>query len=348
MEDFNKNRLALARRRRGMTKTKLAEAIGISARLLTAYESDNEDKVPSIDTLHKIAVQLCFPVSFFFQPSIETLLPDAVSFRALTKMSASQRDQALAAGELAVMISEFFDTRFELPRMNIPNLTNYSPDEAAQAIRQEWQLGMKPISNTINLLEKQGARVFSFPEKMNEIDGFSFWRNGVPYILLSTFKNGERGRMDVAHELGHLVLHQESSTSRSKAAETDAKQFASEFLMPRDSVLARAPRGANLTSIMKARTYWGVSTSALTYRMHTLGLLSRYQYQSLFRQIGAAGLLRRELQTMPRESAKAFGKAFQLLQKDGRPARVSVAEDLCLTVEELNSLTFSPIRIMKV
>jgi len=37
--EFNPNRLGLARRRRGLTKRKLAELIGADVRAVTAYES---------------------------------------------------------------------------------------------------------------------------------------------------------------------------------------------------------------------------------------------------------------------------------------------------------------------
>lgn len=54
--EFNPNRMSLARRRRGLTKTKLAELIGVEVRSITGYES-SEFK-PEKDRLQQLADQL--------------------------------------------------------------------------------------------------------------------------------------------------------------------------------------------------------------------------------------------------------------------------------------------------
>ena len=53
MEHFNATRLDLARRRRGLTKSKLAEKAGISTGVLRAYERG--DRVPTDATIDKLA-----------------------------------------------------------------------------------------------------------------------------------------------------------------------------------------------------------------------------------------------------------------------------------------------------
>src|SRR3546814_6566541 len=44
-------------------------------------------------------------------------------------------------------------------------------------------------------------------EDTKNVDAFSCWRNGQPFVFLNTFKSAERSRFDAAHELAHLVLH---------------------------------------------------------------------------------------------------------------------------------------------
>src|SRR5258706_6729103 len=68
------------------------------------------------------------------------------------------------------MITDWFESRFDLPPIRIPNLYLYEPEEAARALRQEWELGEKPISNMLHLLESKGARVFSLSENTKKVD----------------------------------------------------------------------------------------------------------------------------------------------------------------------------------
>jgi hypothetical protein len=84
---------------------------------------------------------------------IELLEPDGASFRSLTKMTAKQRDAALAAGSLALILSDWVDHEFELPATDIPDFGGATPDVAAQSLRQHWGLGELPIKNMVHLLE---------------------------------------------------------------------------------------------------------------------------------------------------------------------------------------------------
>jgi hypothetical protein len=56
---------------------------------------------------------------------VEEIPPDAVSFRALSKMTARQRDRALSAGRVALLIDDWIEARFRLPEADIPSLTGY-------------------------------------------------------------------------------------------------------------------------------------------------------------------------------------------------------------------------------
>ena len=41
----------------------------------------------------------------------------------------------------------------------------------------------------IKLLESKGVRVFSLAENTKNVDAFSCWRNGTPYVFLNTFRS---------------------------------------------------------------------------------------------------------------------------------------------------------------
>lgn len=334
MAEFNTTRLEIARRRRGLTKTKLAETVGISTRMLTDYEHGAQ---PSETTVSKLAAALRFPVSFFYMPDIEPPEVAAVSFRALSSMSARQRDQALGSAALAMELADWIDERFNLPAVNVPQIDGDNPEFAAEQVREAWGLGNDPAPNMVHLLEKHGVRVFSLSLDNKDVDAFSFWRDGIPYIFLNTRKSSERSRMDAAHELGHLVLHRDGPQGRDD--EHQAQLFGGAFLMTRASVVAKAPRGARVNQILQAKHYWNVAASNLAYRMHAVGMLTDWQYRSVFIELGKRGYRSEEPNGSRRETSQILDKVFRALRSEG-VSQASVAAELAITADELGSVIF--------
>ena len=334
-DELNPTRLALARRRRGLTKAKLAERLHITSRSVANYE--NGDQQPSPAVLDQLAEVLSFPVEFFTGTDVEPIPEDAASFRSLTSMSAAQRNQALGAGSLAVLLDEWIDLRFARPEPDLPDLTDVTPDGAAEIVRAEWGLGHRPVSNMVHLLERQGVRVFSLDEEGREVDAFSFWRHGHPYVLLNTLKSAEHGRFDAAHELGHLVLHRHGH--RGRDAELQAQQFAAAFLLPRSSVLAAGITQPSLAELVVRKTEWKVSVTALIMRLHDLELLSDWQYRTLFVEASKRGYRRREPNPVPRERSQVLAKVIDQLRAEG-VSRHRIAQELCISTEDFDRLVF--------
>lgn len=328
------SRLTMARRCKGWNKARLADEVGVSSRSITKYEMGHAS--PSEETLNRIADRLGFPVDFFTGSDLELISDSAASFRALTRMSASQRDRALAAGNLAVELSAWIDTRYKLPLPSIPQIDTSDPEEAAEIVRAEWGLAVKPISNVVHLLESHGVRVFSLGRLGREVGAFSFWRGTQPFVLLNTFdKSPERCRFDGCHELGHLVMHREGEKGRD--AERQADRFASAFLMPRASVLAAGIRNPNLRTLILRKRKWGVSTLALIRRLHEVGLLSDWHYRELNIEAASRGLRTYEADSVPGE----YSQSLQIVLDHCRQVGISrsqIASDLGLTPSHLDLL----------
>lgn len=334
---FEPSRLVLARRRRGWKRSELARRTGLKARTITAYELG--ERAPSDESLEELARALGFPPGFFTRSQVEMIQADGVSFRALTKMSATQRDRALAAGEMALELAEWVGTEFELPEPHVPDLRlEKSPGAAAMALRTAWGLSDRPIGNLIRLLESKGIRVFSLDEKDRSLDGFSFWRGGEPFIFLNMQKSAERSRFDAAHELGHLVLHRHGGAA-GLDTEREAMAFASAFLMPKSSILAHAPRSPTLPSLMEAKKWWGVSLAALIRRLYDLGRISRHYYRGLYIQLAKLGYRENEPEPMARELSHVWPLVFQGMREEGK-RRSDIAKLLDWPLQELKALVF--------
>ncbi len=338
MTAFNPQRLSVARRRRGLTKTALAAELELSVRMVTSYERG--EKAPADVTLDRIARSLDFPRAFFLGDDLSEPSIDGTSFRALSNLTARERDQALGAATLALSLAEWMDLRFDLPLPDVATYPGVDPETAAMSIRAEWGAGQRPIRNMMHLLEAHGVRFFSLVDECSAVDAFSFWSGERPFIVANTRKSAERRRMDAAHELGHLVLHPRG-TAHGRQQEWEAAQFASNFLMPEGSVRADAPYGATLRQIVSAKHQWRVSTAALTYRMHQLGMITDWQYRSHSMEIGRRGYRTEEPPgtEAETETSTLLSRVFESLRARAI-TREQIAYELQIELEELNKLVF--------
>ena len=340
---FNPDRLDLARRRRGFTRRRLCELVGIAPKTLVRYF--NGEREPGTEIVVKLADTLRFPPKFFYGSTLDEASQKGPSFRALSRLTARERDRAVAAGTLGMCLSDWIDKRFALPEPSIPQCEHADPETAAMEVRAHWSLDERPVRNIIHLLELHGARIFSLSEDTKNLDAYSFWRRETPFIFLDTGKSAERSRMDAAHELGHLVLHSTDRPHDNRRAEQEAQQFGAAFLMPRGSVLGRVRRGPTLRQIIEAKHYWTVSVANLTYRLRQLELLTSYQYTQTFIEIGQRHYRLSEPAPAPRERSQVLEKVFGRL-RERRVSVAQVADELAMHPEELGNLLFGLVRFL--
>lgn len=333
---FNPRRLSLARKRRRLTGKRLADLAGLSA--VTISRIENGENEPDEASVSALADALGYPVDFFFSDDPDELDTDAVSFRSLSKMSAKERDAAIGAGCLGIELSDWLDSQFNLPPAHIIDLSyEENPEVAARALRDFWGIGERPIANMLKLLEAKGIRVFSLSEATKTVDAFSFWRNERPFIFLNNYKTAEHSIFDSAHELCHLVMHRHAGTQSSRTAERDANLFASAFLMPENDVRSRMPSFIKVDLILKAKFRWRVSAMALAYRLHTLGLLSEWQYKSACIELGRRGYRTGEPGGLERETSTIWRKVLAQLWSE-RLTKQDIAGQLHLPPDELEGL----------
>lgn len=333
------DRIALARQRRGLALSTLASLLDVTPRTISRWEKG--DACPNEDAIQGLAETLGFPKSFFFAPPVDEVPVESVSFRALSKTSARLRDSAIGAGRIATQISDWLDERFELPGMDVPSFTGYDPELAAESLRERWGLGVTKIPNLVHLLEAHGVRVFSLAMDAREVDAFSFYRRGRPFALVNTSKTAERQRFDLAHELGHLVLHTEhEQVTSSREAELQAQRFAAAFLMPREDVISQPLWHANVNQILSLKKRWGVAAMALTHRLRELGMLSEWGYRDACVLLSKQGFRRSEpFRPLEAETSQVLFKAFQLLRRRGVMGS-QLAAEVNLTPWELNTHVF--------
>jgi Zn-dependent peptidase ImmA (M78 family)/DNA-binding XRE family transcriptional regulator len=331
------SRVTLARQRLGWTKRQLADQAGLSPRTITAIEK-GEYQVDA-RTRGAIADAAGLPVEFFTLGDVQLIDQRIATFRARTKMKASDRNRALSAGALAVELNDWLEQHYVLPEPDLPDLAGRSPEEAAESTRAEWRLSDRKIPNMVRLLERQGVRVFSLNQDTEHVDAFSFYQGLRPFVFLNTQKSVERSRFDAAHELAHLLLHRDVEiTGRQHESEADA--FASALLMPSSSVRANAPKVASVKRLRKLKQLWGVSVSAANYRLHSLGLTSEWTARTNWVQIAELGWNRKEPDPiLQRETSSILGQVLKDLSSRQK-SNAYIADQLSVSREVIDHLTF--------
>jgi Zn-dependent peptidase ImmA (M78 family)/transcriptional regulator with XRE-family HTH domain len=320
---FDGERLTLARHLAGLRKSALAEAVGRTPTAIAAYE--NGTKKPAAATVARLCLALGVEPDFFIagRPAFAAAC-GAPHFRSLRSTTQLVRDQAYAYGLLAVGVAEALERHVELPDLGLPRLPvpidgSESPEataEAAAAVRRAWGLGSGPLGHLVRLAERHGVLVVFAPPQTSSVDAYSFDNAHRPIILLNPVKSDYyRQRFDVAHELGHLVMHADAEPG-SRTAEDQAHRFAAELLMPAADIRDLLPAKADWRRLGRLKEEWGVSLQALIFRARQLGVMPSVTYRNAMATVSARGWRRREPGPSPAvEQPSLLPRAVRLLRE---------------------------------
>ncbi len=322
---FDGTRLTLARHLAGMRKSELANRIDRSPSAVTAWESGS--KQPTAANIAELAIGLEVDPWFFavHGQDINTVSV-APHFRSLRSTSQQLREQALAYGQIAVDVASAIEVHAEFPAPKVPTFhvepnDMAGPEEAARHVREAWGLDAGPAGHQVRLLETHGILVVFSPPGAAAIDAYSFTAAHKPTVVLNPIKRDYyRQRFDVAHELGHLVMHGEAEPG-SRAVEDQAHRFAAEFLLPAAEVQDLLPTSmgrSSWTTFFKLKEQWGVSVGALLFRARRLGRLSDVSYRNAMIRMSQEGWRRDEPGAITSiEQPSLMPRALELLDAVG-------------------------------
>ena len=296
MKSFNGNRLKMARQYRGMTVEELSQKINVSKQAVSQYETGRIEDVP-FQKILDISNTLNFPYRYFVQDDISYIKTGTTYFRSLMKTSKKYRLAQEIKMEHIAIIYSFLNEYITFPYLNLPEWIGKisSPAEAAKKLRDYWGLGDKPIDNITRVVEQNGITVTTFSTDTDDIDAFSQYIEindlNVYIIALSSNKeSAARINFDIAHELGHIILHEWSedeevlSREEFKAKEKEANEFAATFLLPETSFTQEVSlEPQKLDYYVQLKRRWKVSVAAMLYRSCSLGIITQGQYQYLMR-----------------------------------------------------------------
>lgn len=343
-----------------LNQAELGREIGVTRQAVSAYERG--DKAPDAGTFDRIVAALRQPPPYFTSEGQSTFGDFSPRFfRKFGPDTARRNDACSVLGEWFVKTAHYFDQFVNYPPVNVLQVApadasgRYEQEEieeAADNCRRHWGLGFGPISNVLSLLEAHGITICRYCIDNERVEAFSFWNGDRPFIFMSSEKESSvRARFDLAHELGHLILHrwveegELEDPKTLKTIELEADRFASAFLLPRSS-FPNEVYTTRLDGFVSLKRRWLVSIQAMVIRCRDLGLIDADQTLNLYKQISYRKWRTKEPLddpgVIPLEQPRLLRRAAELVMQGNRRHPEEIVGDLALNAELLETFCNLP------
>ena len=255
----------------------LDEASGVSSDTLRGWAKGRVER-PSSQS--REAIEDALPVTFEFLTD-QAQMPQvhSVNFRSLR--SADDHARSKLRAYMAVMAWVVQNILGALPcsidsiHQIVGGAERTAGAVAAGQLRRRLGLGQSPIPDVIQLAESIGAVVAYGPRQTADLDACSARVGAHALIALNPAKGDYyRQRWDVAHELGHLVMHdREDRPESNRTREAQADGFAEGLLYPASNRAIRDLRNVlhcahvdvdtAFQQLVAIQDEWGISVDAV-------------------------------------------------------------------------------------
>lgn len=277
-------RLKMARKISGLSQQGLGDRAGVSKMSISKYE--REEATPKSSILINLAEALDVSIEYLLRP-IEVTFSHP-EFRKRTKLSKTQEKKIIECThdwiERYLQVEALFDNS---PEFNIDK-TKYKVNKIedvenlAIQLRKDWELGLDPIDNLMEVLENNGVKIWSINHNFEHFDALKMWVNDtIPIIVVKDDIPGDRQRFNLSHELGHLILEISDKLDNEKVV----NRFAGAFLVPPSRAyeeLGYHRRNISLQELVILKRKFGMSIQAWIYRAKDLGIISESKMKEYF------------------------------------------------------------------
>ncbi len=344
-------RIKQARISRGYSLSDLADRIDVSKQIISQYELGIANPINIINRLIDV---LHYPLNFFTKEMPKNQIEGTTYFRSNKTTSKKLKDAANENVYIFDEIKQYFEQFINFPKLNLPEIETkdeYSIHEVeniAMKVREHWNLGIGPINNIIEVLQENGIIISRMKVRNTKIDAFSKWINATPYIFLSIEKNcAVRSRFDIAHELGHILLHQsitkediENKKNMNKI-EREADMFAGAFLLPAES-FSKEVFSSSIQNFIALKKRWKVSIACMIYRCNDLNLLTENQVSYLKKQMTYRNFWRKEPldDEIEIEKPYLYKQIIDIIQENNIVTNEQIIEGIALEPSEIEEYCY--------
>lgn len=281
------------------TQEQLAEFASVSQAYISQLEKSNS---ASDETIAAIARASGFSKEFFYRGPLPEMPMGSLRFRKRASSRKKDDERVRTHVRFAVEAVERLlqdEDRLRLPEVlirSIPDsetITDDAIENLVLRVRETLSLGpADPVPHVIRAVERAGVLVVGSQTDIEGHDAVSFWPrfpDGRPIIAITRGFTGDRQRFSVAHELGHLILHQRREVVADDQAEEEAHRFASAFLIPADVARERMTEDLTLRSLAYIKAEFGISVAALIRRALDLRIIDAQRRTGLEKQLTSRG-----------------------------------------------------------
>lgn len=340
---MNFKQLTFAREFRGLSQTELSKNIeGLSQSNLSKFEKGLSTLSEQLQ--EKIIEFLGFPKDFY-NKRIYNVLENSNYRKKSVITKAEILNFELRCKLIGFLVDEMSETldwpEFKLDPLNVED--GYSVKKIAIHTRKLLNIDPEdPIKDIYTLLERAGIITYEI-EANEKFDGISFTsKNGYPIVLVNKSFSNDRKRFTIAHELGHIIMHNERNFilpdyKTDKIKETEANQFASEFLMP-ESEIKNSLLGITLKDLTPLKTYWLTSMASILRRALDLGCIDKNKYTNFNIELSRLGYKRIEPVNVYIDSPTVFKKGYSLFKSELGYSDEEFAKAFNLPIEVINEI----------
>lgn len=292
----------------GFSRKDLANKLDVSEQSIGQYE--NDQIAPRLDVMSKLSNIFNVGFEFFTHPVFvkeDVIAEGAIAYRTKDRNSRKKINDELEYVSYAKYFTDYFDSfvssnigGFEILKSKIDNLVAQKHEtqigEVANTVRNFYHL--KNNRDLMSKLEQSGITILE-KDLGSTVDAYSgFTKDHQPYIILGNVKKtAVRRNFDLAHELGHLLLHSyvvmsELTNKEHTMIENEANEFASAFLMPTSEFVRdfkQISHNTNPDFYIDLKKKYMVSIGAMEYRAYKLKLISYQQNRYFWSQMTRKG-----------------------------------------------------------
>lgn len=305
---------------------KLAKRFPISHATIANYESGRSS--PPIEVLAAIAELYDRPISWFLDRGKSLT---GVRYRNL-KSRVKQRDLHRFEAEVQRWVDAYVavEKRLKKPltaELAKPRLSKTAgSDDLSREVRRSLQVSEDdPIPSVVEVLEKFGVRVLEQPTEIR-VDGLAAKYDNEYVVVLNPTVSNDRGRLNAAHELAHVLLGDcDREREETKKEEQEAFEFASHFLLPNNQ-LKKAFLGKSMVRLVQFKERFGISLAAMVYRASKLGFITKPEAKWLWIEFARRGWKSNEPGFVRPDRATRFEQLIDELLVSGKMSLKEVAD----------------------
>jgi transcriptional regulator with XRE-family HTH domain len=305
-------RLRRLRTAKGLSLEQVAAEMDnpVTKQALSKYETGKA--APARLVLAALAKVFKVKTSYFFEePSFEIKF---IAYRKSAGLGLAERERIENAVRLELeerikiqdIICSGPAVKITIGKFEIDSLAG--AEEAAKEFRKKLNLGVASVARVTDVLED--CRIHAVAIDADEkFDGLSAYavdrRNAVIAAAVVSRKNvaGERQRLNLMHETGHLLL----SPAPGVDAEKAAFRFASAFLAPAETIIKETGARRSFISteeLFILKKMFGMSVQAILYRLRDLEVITASHYKNWCVKINRLKWKKNEPHRMPFERSR--------------------------------------------